>query len=114
LIEFELIDVKFAKDNTRYFCINDEKLINFENIDINTLLKIDESKKSSELESNNIANSESKKDAVFENPFNKNENKKININNNKIIVQNNNTIKNNIKTTTFVENKLLMLFLEEF
>jgi len=77
LVEFELIDVQFAKDNTRYFCINDDKLINFENIDINTLLKINESKKTSDIESNNIANLESKKEAIFENPFNKSKSKKI-------------------------------------
>ena len=77
LVELELIDVKFAKDNTRYFCINDIKLIDFENIDLKKLLKIEESKKSSDIESNNIANYESKKEAIFENPFTKKEGKKI-------------------------------------
>ena len=77
LCDIELLDVKFAKDNTRYFCINDEKLIDFENIDINKLLKLKEGKKSSELESQFQANMESEKIAMFENPFSKKEGEKI-------------------------------------
>ena len=77
LVNLELLDVKFAKDNTRYFCINDNKLIDFENIDIKKLLKIEESEKISEVESKNNSNMESWKITMFENPFNKNESKKI-------------------------------------
>jgi len=76
LVSYELIDVKLAKDNTRYFCINDEKLIDYENIYINKLLKIEEGKKASESESWKKPKAESKNIANFENPFNKNESNK--------------------------------------
>jgi hypothetical protein len=77
LVSLELIDIQLAKDNTRYFCINDDKLINFENLDINKLLKIEESEKTSKLESNKNTDSESEKFAEFQNPFNKKESEKI-------------------------------------
>ena len=76
LVSYELIDVQLAKDNTRYFCINDDKLIDYENIDINKLLKIDESKKASELKSWKTSEIESENIANFENPFNKKESEK--------------------------------------
>jgi len=70
LVSLELLDVQLAKDNTRYFCINDDKLIDFENIDIEKLLKIKESKKSSDSESWFSTKAESNKIAEFKNPFN--------------------------------------------
>ncbi|MDQ7009655.1 MAG: hypothetical protein Q9M94_05180 [Candidatus Gracilibacteria bacterium] len=76
LTSLELIDVKLARDNTRYFCINDDKLIDYENIELKLLLKIGESEKSSDMESNNNSNLESKKIALFQNPFSKKESKK--------------------------------------
>lgn len=76
LTTLELIDVQLAKDNTRYFCINDEKLIDFENIDLNKLLKIEESEIITEVEGNKITNTESEKIAIFENPFINKESKK--------------------------------------
>lgn len=76
LTKLELIDVKYTKDNTRYFCINDEKLINFENIELEKLLDIKESKKSSKLKSKKTSDQESEIFANFKNPFENSENKK--------------------------------------
>lgn len=162
LVKLELLDVQLAKDNTRYFCINDDKLIDFENIDIEKLLNIEESKKTFKLERWFSADTKSYKIAEFKNPFNKKESEKISdseswiianleskifdniesenpfdlkvknltnrkldniweeskkadINKTKNIILNNNIKKNNTQpASSQVENKLLLLFLEEF
>ena len=76
LVSLELLDVQLAKDNTRYFCINDDKLIDFENIDINKLLKLDDSEKASDTESWKTTKAESNIIAEFKNPFSNKESKK--------------------------------------
>ena len=68
LKDLQLLDVKLDYDNTRFFCINVESLIDYEKIDIKKLLKKNESKKSSQVKS--------KKGAQSENPFSQKESKK--------------------------------------
>ncbi len=60
--------MKLDYDNTRYFCLNLESIIEYENLDVKSLLNKNESKKSSEVKS--------KKGIELENPFTSIESKK--------------------------------------
>jgi hypothetical protein len=68
LNDLQLLSVQLGHDNTRYFCINVESLVEYEKIDIKKLLKRDESKKSTQVES--------KKSTQLVNPFDKLESEK--------------------------------------
>lgn len=68
LQDVKLLSVQLGHDNTRYFCINVESLVEYEKIDIKKLLKKDESKKGSQVKS--------KKSTELVNPFEKDESKK--------------------------------------
>lgn len=61
LESFNLIDVQLDYDNTRYFCLNLEWIIEYENLDIKKVLNNNESKKSTKVES--------KKSTIWQNPF---------------------------------------------
>ncbi|MCP4523142.1 MAG: hypothetical protein GY828_02890 [Candidatus Gracilibacteria bacterium] len=65
---FELLHMKLDYDNTRYFCLNLEGIIEYEKIDIKKLLRGSESKKSTKVES--------KKSIEMADPFTSNESKK--------------------------------------
>ncbi len=58
---FNLVDVQLDYDNTRYFCLNLEWIIEYENLDIKKVLNNNESKKSTQVES--------KKSTIWQNPF---------------------------------------------
>jgi hypothetical protein len=61
LTELELLSTQLDYDNTRYFCLNLEGIVEYENLDIKKLLNKNESKKGSKIES--------KKSIQLENPF---------------------------------------------
>ena len=68
LTALELLSIQLDYDNTRYFCLNLEWIVQFENLDLKKLLNKGESKKGSKLES--------KKSIMLENPFENAESKK--------------------------------------
>lgn len=61
LESFNLVDVQLDYDNTRYFCLNLEWIIQYENLDLKKVLNNNESKKSTKVES--------KKSTIWQNPF---------------------------------------------
>ena len=64
LTTLELLSTQLDYDNTRYFCLNLEGIVEYENLDLKKLLNKHESKKSSKVES--------KKSIQLENPFKNN------------------------------------------
>ena len=58
---FDLLNVQLDYDNTRYFCLNLEAIVEYENLDLKKVLNNNESKKSTKVES--------KKSIQLENPF---------------------------------------------
>lgn len=61
LTALELLSIQLDYDNTRYFCLNLEGIVEYESLDLNKLLNKGEGKKGSKLES--------KKSIQLENPF---------------------------------------------